>query len=32
MNSTSGYISWNTEEKDVAILFGMLYTVLIFKN
>lgn len=32
MNSTSSYISWNTEENDVAILFGMLYTVLIFEH
>lgn len=32
MNSTLGYVSWSTEEKNVAILLDMPYTVLIFKN
>lgn len=30
MNSTLGYVSWSTEEKNVAILLDMPYTVLIF--
>lgn len=32
MNSALGYISWNTEEKNIAILFDMPCTVLISKN
>lgn len=32
MNSALGYISWNTEGKNVTILVDMPYTVLISKN